>query len=76
MNLRNAAIAVVAAGLFAAPAAATASPVPDPPSRRATDTVQVAVDQLTKEYAQARLSDKRNIHNEIVLLNNIGRAAL
>jgi hypothetical protein len=76
MNLRNAAIAVVAAGLFAVPAAATASPVPDPPSRRATDTVQVAVDQLTKAYAHARLSDKRNIHNEIVLLNNVGRAAL
>lgn len=76
MNLRTAAIAVVASGLFAVPAAATASPVPDPPSRRATDTVQVAVGELTKAYAHAQLSDKRSIHNEIVLLVNIGRAAL
>lgn len=76
MNLRNAAIAVVTSGLLAVSAAATASPVPDPPSRTATDTVQVAIDELTKAYARARLSDKRSIHNEIVLLINVGRAAL
>jgi len=76
MNLRKAALAVVASSLLATPAAAAASPVPDPPSRAAADTVQVAVDQLTKAYARARLSDKRSIHNEILLLINVGRAAL
>ena len=76
MNLRNITIAVVASGLLAVPAAATASPVPDPPSHRAVDTVQVAIDQLTKAYARAQLSDKRGIHNEIVLLINVGHAAL
>jgi hypothetical protein len=76
MNLRNAAISVVVSGLLAIPAAATASPAPDPPTRDATDTVQVAIDQLNEAYAQARLSDKRSIHNEIVLLVKVGRAAL
>lgn len=76
MNLRNVAIAAVASGLLAVPAAATASPVPDPPPHTAIDTVQVAIDQLTEAYARAQLSDKRGIHNEIVLLINVGHAAL
>lgn len=76
MNLRNAAIAVIASSLLAVPAAATASPVPEPRPPTATDTVEVAIDQLTKDYASARLSDQRSIHNEIVLLINVGRPAL
>ena len=76
MNLRNAAIAVVASGLLTLPVAATASPPIDPPTGSATDTVQVAIDQLKKAYASAPLAQKRGIHNEIVLLVNGGRAAL
>ena len=76
MNLRKAAIAVLASSLLATAAAAAASPVPEPQSPRATDTVQVAIDQLTRAYLHARLSEKRGIHKEIVLLMNVGRAAL
>ena len=76
MKFRTAAIAVVASSLLAMPVAATALPAPDPPPRTVTDTVQVAIDQLVDAYARARLSEKRRIHNDIVLLMNIGRAAL
>jgi hypothetical protein len=76
MNLLKATLAVVASGLLALPGPATASPLPDPPPRTAADAVQVTIDQLTKAYALARLSDKRGIHNEIVLLINVGPAAL
>ncbi|WP_157623467.1 hypothetical protein [Terrabacter sp. Root85] len=76
MNARRAVFAVIASGLLALPAAAAASPVPDPPSRNAPDMVQVAIDELTEAYAQAGTSDKPSIHNEIVLLTNVGHAAL
>ncbi|KRB43034.1 hypothetical protein ASG96_01220 [Terrabacter sp. Soil810] len=76
MNVRTATVSLVAFGLLALPVAATASPVPDPPSRQTSDMVQVAIDELTEAYAQARPSDRRGIHNEIVLLTNVGHAAL
>lgn len=76
MNVRTTTVAVIAMGMLALPVAATASPVPDPPSRQTTDMVQMAIDELTEAYAQARPSDRRGIHNEIVLLINVGHAAL
>ena len=76
MDLRNTAIAIVASGLLALPAAASASPVPDPPSHQVTYSVQAAIDLLRQAYARAPLWEKRSIHNEIVLLINVGHAAL
>jgi len=76
VNLRTAVIAAVASGLLAIPTTATASPLPDPPSRSASDMVQLAIDQLIEAYADASVWDKRSIHNEIVLLINVGHAAL
>ena len=76
MSLRNAAIAVLATGLLALPAAATASPPIDPPTAQASDRVEEALDQLKEAYVSAPLAQKRAIHNEIVLLVHVGRAAL
>ena len=79
MYLRNTAIAVFASGLLALPAAASASPaspVPDPPSHQVTYWVQAAIDLLWQAYARAPIWEKRSIHNEIVLLINVGHAAL
>jgi hypothetical protein len=76
MNVRTATVVAVAFGTLALPVAATASPVPEPPSRQTSNTVQVAIDELTEAYAQAAPSDKRGLHNEIVLLTNVGHAAL
>ena len=76
MPLRTTIVGIMSAALLALPAAATASTVPDPPPQPGTDTIQAAIDLLTEAYAQAPLSAKRGIHNEIVLLINVGHAAL
>lgn len=76
MCRRNKAVAFITSGVVALPAAAIASPVPDPPLRQATDTVHATIDQLTGAYARPTLSQMRSIHNEIVLLINVGGAAL
>ena len=52
MNVRTATVSLVAFGLLALPVAATASPVPDPPSRQTSDMVQVAIDELTERMIQ------------------------
>lgn len=77
MYVRNTAIALVASGLLALSTTATASPVPpDPPSRHTTDTVQMAIEQLKETYPHAQPAQKRALHNEVVLLMQVGRSAL
>ncbi|GAA2157004.1 hypothetical protein FHX52_4354 [Humibacillus xanthopallidus] len=76
MYLRHTAAAIVASALLAVSSAAAASPLPDPPSHTATDTVQEAIDLLTEAYTHAPPAEKRSIHNDILLLINVGHGAL
>lgn len=78
MNLRTAAVAVVAVCASGLPATAMASPLPDPPPRTspAVDPAQGAVRELMQAHRLASVQQKRGIHNEIVLLEHVGRAAL
>ena len=78
MNLRIAAGAIVAVGALGLPAAAVASPLPDPPPRtsQSVDAVQPALDRLVQAYRLGPVQEKHSIHNEIVLLINVGRSDL
>jgi hypothetical protein len=77
MTFRTVAFAAAAIGTLGFPAAAVASPVPDPPRTSQTaDAVQATVDELASECRSAPVAKKRSIHDEIVLLINVGHAAL
>ena len=78
MNLRAAAAATVAVFALGLPAVASASPMPDPPPRTAptADAVDLAIAGHVQAYRGSPLAERRNIHNEIALLINLGRSAL
>ena len=70
MNRRTTAIALIACALLAGTsAAAEARPVPDPSPRHvATSTRDAVLAHFIAAYRTAPLSDKRRLHNEIVLI--------
>ena len=71
-RLRSAAIALIALGALTVPHSAAAMvPRPDPPAIRfPLMDVGVAILQLTEEYAEAPLTQKRLLHNDMVLVVN------
>jgi hypothetical protein len=78
MNLRTAAVSVVAMCALGLPAAAVAaSPLQDPPPKTSPtpDADQEAVDPPMQAYRLAPVQQRRGIHNDIVLLINTGRSA-
>ena len=82
MTFRTCALAVAAAAALGLPAGTTgtagAAPIPDPPpeTSQTADMVRAVIDELTDDYRSSPVFQKRAIHEEIVLLINIGRSAL
>ena len=79
MTYRTCALAVAAAAALSLLAGtASAAPIPDPPpeTSQTADTVQAVIDELAGAYRTSPVFQKRAIHEEIVLLINIGRSAL
>jgi hypothetical protein len=70
MNRRTSVIALIASALLAGTSsAAEARPLPDPlPRHLATTSRDAALAHFVAAYRTAPLSDKRRIHNEIVLI--------
>ena len=71
-RLRGAAIAVMALGVLAVPTSATALvPLPDPPPVRfALTDICVAVLTAAERHAAVPLTQKRHLHNDMVLVVN------
>ncbi len=89
MNLRTTATTVIALATLAGPTAlAVASPLPDPSPRPSPTTVRTDVRtdarsgldktlvELRGAYRMAPWPGKRTLHNEIILLLDLGNAAL
>ena len=78
MNLRMATVAIASVGALGLSPAAVASPLPDPTTRtsQTVDAVQPAHNRLIQAYRLGTVQEKDSIHNEIVLLINVGRSDL
>jgi hypothetical protein len=78
MYCRIALGAFVAVGALSFPAGALASPLPDQSTRTSSSdcAIQPALHQLQQAYRLGAIQEKHSIHNDMVLLIDVGRSAL